>query len=172
MVPDGFVVSEPGVYTLVAKAADKAGNVAFSEPVFFVVYDPDGGFATGGGWILPDGESTLPDGRANFGFVAKYKKDVSTGNLEFQYQDADINLKSMTIDWLTISSNKAIFQGTGTINNEGLYTFRVKAEDNGDPGVDVDFFDIKIWEGIDTEADPVHKAKNTISGGNIVVHKK
>ena len=84
--------------------------------------------------------------------------------------------EEITIPWCDkvekISLNKAIFQGTGTINNEGLYTFRVKADDNGTPGVDVDFFDIKIWEGTDTEADPIHKTKNTISGGNIVVHKK
>jgi hypothetical protein len=28
-----------------------------------------------------------------------------------------------------------------------------------------------IWEGTDTESDPYHKAKNTIDGGNIIVHK-
>jgi len=66
----------------------------------------------------------------------------------------------------------AQFQGTGTINGEGLCTFMVKAKDNGEPGVDVDHFDIKIWNGTDTEADPYHKAKNTISGGNIQVHTK
>ena len=163
--------TQPGIYTLDVGAVDASGNSA-SESTAFIIYDPEGGFATGGGWIIADGESTLSSGRANFGFVAKYKKGVSTGNLEFQYQDAEINLKSMTIDWLTISSNKAIFQGTGTINNEGLYTFRVMADDNGEPGAEVDLFNIKIWEGINTEVDPVHKAKNTISGGNIIVHKK
>ena len=61
------------------------------------------------------------------------------------------------------------FQGTGTINGDGLYTFRVQAKDNGEPGADTDHFDIKIWNGTDTEADPYHKAKNTISGGNIQV---
>ena len=160
-----------GVYTLQITATDFYDNTA-SEELTFVLYDPNGGFATGGGWFITDEESTMPDGRVNFGFVAKYKKSVSTGNLEFQYQDADINLKSTSIDWLTISNNKAIFQGTGTINNEGLYTFRVMATDNAEPGVDEDHFDIKIWEGTDTEADPIHKARNTISGGNIKVHKK
>ena len=126
----------------------------------------------GGGWFYPDGDSTLPDGKAEFGFTARYKNDVSTGKLNFQYKDADIHLKSTSIDWLTISAVSAQFQGTGTINGDGLYTFRVKAKDNGKPGVDVDHFDIKIWEGNDTEADPYHKAKNTISGGNIQVHTK
>jgi parallel beta-helix repeat protein len=170
-VDSGFQ-PQPGVYTLVVTATDVAGNTGESDPVFFVVYDSEGGFVTGGGWILLDEESTLPGGKANFGFVAKYKKDTSTGNLEFQYHDAGINLKSTTVDWLVISTVTAHFQGTGTINGEGLYTFRVTVKDNSEPGVGVDQFAIKIWEGIDTEADPYHKAKNTLSGGNIVVHKK
>ena len=161
-----------GVYTLVVTATDNASNTNVSDPVFFVVYDPDGGHATGGGWFYPDGDSTLPDGKAEFGFTARYKNDVSTGKLNFQYKDADLHLKSTSIDWLTLSAVSAQFQGTETINGDGLYTFRVQAKDNGEPGVDVDHFDIKIWEGTDTEADPTHKAKNTISGGNIQVHTK
>ena len=168
-VDSGDFVLDVGVYTLVVTATDNAGNTNVSDPVFFVVYDPDGGHATGGGWFYPDDESTLPDGKANFGFTAKYKDSSSTGKLNFQYKDAGIHLKSTSIDWLTISSVSAQFQGTGTINGEGLYTFRVQAKDNGEPGVDVDHFDIKIWSGTDTEADPYHKAKNTISGGNIQV---
>lgn len=170
-VDSGFTPLQ-GVYTLVVVATDNRGNIAESDPVFFVVYDPEGGFATGGGWIYPDEESTLPGGKANFGFVAKYRHGSSTGNLEFQYNDADINLKSTTIDWLVISGVSAHFQGTGTINGEELYTFRVMTKDNGEPGVSSDEFNIRIWEGTDTEADPIHKAKNTIAGGNIVVHKK
>ena len=158
-----------GVYTLVVTATDNAGNTNVSDPVFFVVYDTDGGHATGGGWFYPDGDSTLPDGKANFGFTARYKNDVSTGKLNFQYIDAGIHLKSTSIDWLTISAVSAQFQGTGTINGDGLYTFRVKAKDNGEPGAGVDHFDIMIWNDTDTEADPYHKAKNIISGGNIQV---
>jgi len=171
VVVSGFQ-PKPGVYTLIVNATDYAGNSNISDPIFFVVYDPEGGFATGGGWFYPDADSTVPDGKAYFGFVSKYKLGSSMGNLEFQYQDADINLKSLDITWLVISSNKAMFQGTATINGEGLYTFRVEAKDNGQPGAGVDHFDIKIWEGTDTEADPIHKAKNTITGGNIIVHNK
>jgi len=170
-VPNGFQPTAH-VYTLVVRAIDKADNASESAPVNFVVYDPQGGFATGGGWFTPDAESTLPGGRANFGFVAKYKSGASTGNLEFQCKDANINLKSTSIDWLTISGVSAQFQGRGTINGQGLYTFRTRATDNAEPGVGADHFDIKIWEGTNTDADPIHKAKNTLQGGNIVVHKK
>jgi hypothetical protein len=66
-----------GVYTLVVNATDNAGNTNESDPVFFVVYDPAGGRATGKGWLYPDGEGTLsPEGKANFRFTAKYKKET------------------------------------------------------------------------------------------------
>ncbi|KAF5412285.1 MAG: hypothetical protein C5S47_01725 [Candidatus Methanogasteraceae archaeon] len=65
----------------------------------------------------------------------------------------------------------AQFRDTGTINGDGLYAFRVNAKDNGELGAGTDHFDIKIRNGTDTEADPYHKAKNTISGRNIEVHK-
>jgi len=44
-------------------------------------------------------------------------------------------------------------------------------KDQGEPGVDIDELDIRIWEGTDTEAEIFHKAKNLISGGNIKIHK-
>ena len=171
-VSSGFVPAV-GVYTLIVTATDNAGNINESDPVFFVVYDPNGGHGTGGGWFYPDDESTLSsDGKANFGFTARYKNDISTGKLNFQCKDADIKFKSTSIDWLVISSVSAQFQGTGTINGKGLYTVRGQVKDNGETGVGSDHFDIKIWNGIDTEADPIHNAKNTISGGNIQVHTK
>jgi len=161
-----------GVYTLVVTATDNAGNTNESDPVFFVVYDPAGGRATGKGWFYPDVESTHPGGKADFKFTTSYKKDISTGKLDFKDKDADIKLKGKSIDWLVISSVSAQFQGRGTINGEGLYTFRVQAKDNGKPGAGNDHFDIMIWNGIDTMADPDYKAKNTIADGDIKVHAK
>ena len=159
-----------GVYTLVVNATDNAGNTNESEPVFFVVYDPNGGSATGEGWFDPDGES-IP--KADFEFAVRYKKGVSTGKLDFTDKDADIKLKSTSIDWLVISSVSAQFQGTGTIKGEeGLYTFRVQADDNGKPGAGFDYFEIKIWDGTNTEADPIYEANNTIADGDIKVLTK
>ena len=158
-----------GVYTLVVTATDNAGNTNVSDPVFFVVYDPDGGSATGEGCFDPDGVSIRA--KADFEFAVKYKKDVSTGNLGFKDEDADIKLKSTSIDWLVISSVSAQFQGTGTINDEGLYTFRVQAQDNGKPGAGSDQFDINIWNGTDM-ADLYYKANNTIADGDIKVLTK
>ena len=165
---------EPGVYTLTVTATDNLGNVATSDAIPFVIYDPSGGFATGGGWFYPDAESNLPSsGKASFGFVAKYKDASAKGDLEFQYKSGpDINLKSTSIDWLVLNAVSAQFQGAGTINGTGWYTFRVMAKDNAEPGAGADTFSIKVWEGADTSGDPIYKAKNVLTGGNIRVRKE
>ena len=148
---------------------------------YVVVYDPSGGFVTGGGWIdSPDG-AYLPDlsitGKATFGFVSKYKKGatVPTGNTEFQFQVAGLNFHSDTFDWLVINQggSNAQFKGTGTINGglspQGeLYKFMIWASD-GDP----DAFRIKIWYEENNVEVTVYDngIEQAISGGSIVVHK-
>jgi len=111
-----------------------------------VVYDPDAGFATGGGWFIPGGFRSdegdfLPEidgvSPANFGFVVKYKPGATTpdGQLEFHYQHGDFNLHSSGIDWMVlVNNNWAKFHGLATIKGwEGLYPFHVDARD-GDFG--------------------------------------
>lgn len=162
-VYSGFT-SRVGVYALVVTATDNAGNANESEPIFLVVYDPAGGRVTGEDWFDPDS-----GGKADFEFTDRYKNDVSKGKLDFKDKDADIKLKSTSIDWLVFSSASAQFKGTGTINGEDLYIFRVQVDDNGKPGAGVDHFDIKIWDCTDTEADSYYKANNTIADGDIKV---
>jgi hypothetical protein len=140
-----------------------------------VVFDPNVPRATGGGFILPDAESTLPAAgagdKAHFGFIVRIENNQAAGgNLEFQYRAADLNLKSAAMAWYTVSNNKAMFQGTATVNGAGLFTFRVKATDGDLTGDQADAFDITIWSGTDTEAAPFHRARNDVAGGSIVIH--
>ena len=79
---------------------------------YIVVYDPSGGFVTGGGSINSRAGAYTADpslaGKANFGFVAKYKKGqtVPTGNTEFQFKAGDLNFNSSLFDWLIIAGSK------------------------------------------------------------------
>jgi hypothetical protein len=43
--------STPDIYDLCVRGTDVPGNVGAPECIMFVVYDPNGGFVTGGGWI-------------------------------------------------------------------------------------------------------------------------
>jgi hypothetical protein len=110
-------------------------------------------------------------GKANFGFVAKYKKGatVPTGNVEFQFHAADLNFHSSGYDWLVITGgDTAVLRGTGTINGAGDYKFQIWAGD-GKP----DTFRIKVWEQngggtVIYDNGPVQ----AIGGGSIVIHAK
>jgi hypothetical protein len=189
-----FTLTADGVGTIVATASSQDGvasAVRALEPAiyavnvtlgcsglttkaFLVVFNPQGGFATGGGWILPanDGENTHPNNRANFGFNAKYKDNNPTGNLEFRYTDGYIDLKSTLIDQLVITGGKiAQFKGQAVVNRQQGCRFFVKAIDNGEPGTN-DTFEIKVWApGIDPESNsPYERAAGALKGGNIQVH--
>jgi hypothetical protein len=155
-----------------------------------VVYDPEGGFVTGGGWIWSeigycqlDDMCTNASGKANFGFVSKYKKGASTptGQTEFKFKAGDLNFHSDSYDWLLVAGAKAMYKGTGTINGGGSYGFMLKAIDaEMTPSTNVDLFRIKIWDknegdrivydnemGEEEDTDPT----TAIVGGNIKVHK-
>jgi hypothetical protein len=181
LVPWGPIhIKKPELYTLLLTVSDgTASDSANFE--YMVVYDPEGGFVTGGGgWIQsPEGAYT-PDlgmsGTPTFGLVSKYKKgaDVPSGNAEFHFKTADFHFKSTVYQWLVITGKKVMFKGEGEINGQGGYGFMISAED-GDP----DKFRIKIWErasevvvydnqlGAAEDADPT----TILGGGSIVVHK-
>jgi PKD repeat protein len=172
--------AEPGVYNVTVDVSDKDGGTGSrTAGVPIVVYDPDGGFVTGGGWIdspegayAPDGSLT---GRAVFGFVAKYKKGatVPDGNTEFQFQDAGLDFHSDSYEWLVVNQggSNAQFRGLGTVNGAGPYNFMLWAGDG-----DSDTFRIRIWsedEGTGAETDLYDNGfAQALGGGSIVIHTK
>jgi hypothetical protein len=176
-----------GVYTVVVTVTDvcSAASNAYKYE-FVVVYDPNGGFVTGGGWISqpPDGYPAL-SGKANFGFVSKYKKgsNVPNGETEFQFKAGDINFHSSAYDAgsLVISGGKkATYRGDGTVNGEPGYRFLLIAYDGNAPGGDgFDRFRIKITQGNTliydnrpSASEDVDLADPTVlGGGSIVIHK-
>ncbi len=87
-VDGSYAYASPGIYRVQLSVYDSFGNVGKSFYQYVVVYDPNGGFVTAGGWIdsLPGAYQPDPSqtGKANFGFVAKYKKGDSLpgGNVE------------------------------------------------------------------------------------------
>jgi hypothetical protein len=167
--------TEAGIYNVCLTVTDEYGANSTSC-ASAIIYDPSGGFVTGGGWIESPAGAYTPDpslaGKANFGFVSKYKKGATspTGNTEFQFHAADLNFHSDNYDWLVVTgSDYARFKGTGTINGEGDYKFMLWAGD-GEP----DTFRIKIW--LEDRGNEVVVYDNgmdqVIGGGNIIVHTK
>jgi hypothetical protein len=157
------------------RAKDECGNVSSTTIDFFLpVYDPSAGFVTGGGWVDSPAGAYKPDGslsgKANFGFVSKYKKGATTptGSTEFVFHAAGMNFHSSVYQWLVVTgANYAQYKGEGTINGAGSYKFKLWAGD-GAP----DTFRIKIY----TESGGVETIvydngfDQAIGGGSIVIH--
>lgn len=206
-VNGSYTYRTPGVYNLTLSLTDTGGSTstttaAATTPLqatpltyqYVVIYDPNGGFVTGGGWIWsPKGallSNSQVEGKANFGFVAKYKKGSTTiveGSTEFQFKAGDINFNSTSYEAarLVISGSKASYKGEGTINGAGRYGFMTSAVDGQyNNATGADRFRIKIWDInaggaivydnlLDNAADnyDLNAAPTTaIQGGSIVIH--
>ena len=177
-----------GVYHLKVTAEDNAGNMA-EEETMFIVYDPEAGFVTGGGWIDSPLGAYMADpslaGKATFGFVSRYKKGatVPTGQTEFQFKVADLDFHSTSYDWLVLAGSKAQYKGRGAINGLGDYGFMLTATDGTISGDSADKFRIKIWEIREDDTENIVYDNNTgaddgtdsatiLGGGKVVIHKK
>jgi hypothetical protein len=177
-----YTYTSAGIYEVYFGVSDDSSpDIVDFGWIIVVVYDPTGGFVTGGGWIDSPPGAYMADaslaGRANFGFVSKYKKGatVPTGKTEFVFHAGDLNFHSSSYQWLVVNQagSNAQFKGSGTINGDGYYKFMLWAGD-GDP----DTFRIKIWGETEDMEWPIYDndtgggSNQPISGGNIVIHKK
>ena len=149
---------------------------------YLVVYDPSGGFVTGGGTIAVAPGSLSTDtnasGKASFGFTSKYQKGASrpSGETQFTFQAGALSFHAPDADWLVISGSKAQYRGTGTVNGQPGYAFQVTAIDGGSTG---DRFRIKIWDPSGavlfdnqrgTSDDFAASTGGALTGGSIVIH--
>lgn len=190
VVTDNYSYTTPGVYTVTLTLEDICGETAQIVHQYIVIYDPTGGFVTGGGWInSPVGAYTANPaviGKANFGFVSKYQKGATlpTGNTHFEFNAVGLHFKSTAYEWLVVSGAKAKYKGVGTINGSGSYGFLLSAIDGQvSGGGGIDKFRIKIWDknnedviiydnnigsalGTGDDADPA----TAIGGGSIIIH--
>ncbi len=186
-VTGSHAYNTPGIYQITLTITDKDGGVGTAVSQYVIIYDPNGGFVTGGGWINSSAGAYKQDpsliGKTNFGFVSKYQKGatVPTGETEFQFHVASFNFKSTSYDWLVVSGARAQYKGKGIVNGTGNYGFLLASVDGQIAGGGVtDGFRIKIWDiatgtivydndpGSDNMSSPVEP----ISGGSIVIHTK
>ncbi len=180
----------PGVYVLRLTVTDDGGAAGVASTVdgiqaMVVIYDPNAGFVTGGGWIESPPGAYVPvpalTGRASFGFVSRYQRGTTTpgGETEFQFKVASLNFHSTAYQWLTVGGAKAQYKGSGTINGAGDYGFVLTCVD-GDIATPVcaDKLRMRIWERASGAVvyDNLLSAPDTetptteLAGGSIVVH--
>lgn len=149
--------STPGVNNFCVRAQDLAGNIGQYQCALVAVYDPNGGFVTGGGWI------STSSGKSNFGLVAKYQQNNSlpTGNFELNTQGQ--KFKSASFAWLVVTGNTAVLYGTGEWNGSPGYQFQVTVLDQSSG----DQIGVRIWNGSGVVLDI---PATSLGGGQIVIH--
>ena len=182
--------TEPGIYRVSLKVTDDnllsdTATTVDGLDALVVIYDPNGGWVAGGGWIdSPEGafvQTPSLTGKANFAFVSKYQNGASvpTGNAQFQFNAAGLKFQSSSYEWLVISGGrKAQYKGVGTINGRGSYRFMLTAIDGDQPGGGgQDKFRIRIWsdsEGLiydnQLNASDGDDPTTGLGGGSIVIH--
>lgn len=188
-VSGSYTYPSSGIYKAALTVTDNTGRSAqVSQDI--VVYDPAGGYVTGGGWILsPPGAYRLDtslSGRATFGFVSKYERGatVPSGHTQFRFVSAKFGFSSTSYDWLVVAGARAQYKGTGALNGVEGYKFMLTAIDgdkigqadrfrikifhtNPDTGEDVIDYDNQITSGTEGTS----SEGNVVNGGSIVVHK-
>ncbi|MBI1760163.1 MAG: DUF11 domain-containing protein [Acidobacteria bacterium] len=190
-ITGSFTFTEAGVYKVTLTVTDGCGGTGSASTIdgldlLVVIYDPNGGWVTGGGWINSPAGAYVPNpaltGKANFGFVSKYQngQTVPTGNTEFQFKAGNLNFSSTSYEWMVISGARAQYKGAGTINGAGDYRFMLTAIDGQEPGGGgADKFRIRIWNNnggglvYDNQMNAPDSADLTtvLGGGSIVIHR-
>src|SRR5215213_1848311 len=191
LVTTTYTFSEAGVYRVALTVTDNAnlsGTAATVNglPAMVVIYDPNGGWVSGGGWFNSPAGAFIPipraTGLATFGFVSRYQNGTSVpdGTTEFQFQNGNLHFQSTSYEWLVVSGGKkAQYKGTGTINGSGNFRFMVTVIDGDQPGGGgFDKFRIRIWSDsngliYDNEVNfpDGDEPTTAIGAGNIVIHK-
>jgi hypothetical protein len=133
-------------------------------------------FTTGGGFVLTDSGN-----HANFGLVGGCKNGGFFGHVNFVDHDttgtfAGLHVSSDSIDGYfepAPGSNVRDICGTADTNLFGTVKFRARTEDNGEPGIGVDKFGLKLtgvsppFAGVSA----VVVSTRLLAGGNIQLHK-
>jgi len=174
--------SSAGVYSVRLTVRDKDGASDTEIATgYVVVYDPSGGWATGGGWIeSPVGAYTsapLTSGKLTFALVVRYQSDATTpsGNADFKLSATKLDFRSTSFEWMAIAENTVRLQGVGTLNGASGYAFAVVGRDGSS-----DTIRIRIWHrttgavvydnepGAPIDSDPI----GALGGGSLQVRQR
>jgi hypothetical protein len=178
------------VYLVKLTITDQCGNSTTTDTIggltaLVVVFDPEGGHVTGGGWINSPAGAYTPNpsltGKATFGFTSKYLpgRQIPSGNTEFQFRVANFNFKSTEYDFLVIAGSKATLKGSGKVNGQGNFEFTLQAIDGQAPGGgSQDKFRIRIKDKSNNQViydNEITEGENDdpttlLGGGSIVIH--
>lgn len=171
-VGGSYTFTTPGVYSVTLTVTDNAGAAGSATtvggaPALIVVFDPNNGQATGGGWVGGSDKA-----KTTFAFTAKYQKGSLGGNVTAQLPSG--SLKATALQWLVVAGSKLQLRGDATLDGAAGYSFLLTAT------VSPDAFRLKVWrtgdgsvvyDNVPGASDDIDLASpQPLGGGNIAVH--
>jgi len=176
--------SAPGLYQVSLKVTDKCDeSTTYIHDKYVVVYDPDAGFVTGGGWFTSPADSNTKKSKhkvkANFGFVARYKKNSNTPKGSINFREGNIKFKSTGLQYMVIRNQMAVIKGSGHLKGHGSVSFLTSVVDGDILGFKYDNMRMIIWDEkteevfYDNEQGAAINAESLVSieKGSIVIHQ-
>jgi len=170
--------STTGLHDFCVQGTDVAGNVGAANCVVLAVFDPSGGFVTGGGGTNSpagaDANNPTGTGPVTFGFNVKYLPHDTTpsGDVEFHYDAGNIDFKSTGFDFLVVTSEpRAQVQGTGTINGTITCKFTIDAWSGSFQPGNVDAYGMTIYNCNSGTANRYNLATAPTTKGSIKIHQ-
>ncbi|MFJ3669503.1 family 43 glycosylhydrolase [Streptomyces sp. NPDC090106] len=127
-----------GIRRPVVTVTDDDGGTDGTTLDELIVYDRAAGPALGAG-VFDSPAGACParpglTGPAVFSFAASYAPltRLPLAKVAFDFGAARLKFRSTGADWLVVSGDRAVLQGTGTLDGTSGYTFRVTATDSPD----------------------------------------
>ncbi|MGH2450731.1 MAG: post-COAP-1 domain-containing protein [Candidatus Limnocylindria bacterium] len=149
--------SNPG-----GSGAQATNNVDFTP---WLIGPAPGGACVGGlpsGKVSGGGQIDVPGGRGSFGFNAMQEDGSTSGHLSYRNHATGAHLDCTVTAITELTANTAKFEGTCSPKSAAP-SFEAEVEDNGEPGKNVDKFEITYGATTDGEGE-------AIRAGNIQIH--
>ena len=156
-VTGSYKFTSSGVYKLQMNTIDQNNVTTYANTngdveEIIVIYDPNGGYAYGGGYFnSPAGalkSNPTATGKVSYGFVMNYFKNATLpkGETQFEFKIGDFEYNAVNFDYLSISGAKAQFKGTGKIvGGQSGINFIMTVIDGDLDGTGIDKVRMKIY---------------------------
>ena len=156
-VTGNYKFNSPGVYKLQMNVTDQNGVTSYANTnndldAIVVIYDPNGGYAYGGGYFnSPAGalrSDPAAEGKASYGFTVNYFKNSTNpkGETQFEFKVGEFEFNALNFDYLVINNAMAQFKGTGKIiGGQSGIGFTMTVTDGQLDGTGIDKIRMKIY---------------------------
>lgn len=168
-----------GVYEITVTITDKDGTSDEDSYQYLSVYNPtpQGLFTAVRKFNSPAGAFTQNPqlaGQVQFGVSAKYTGTTPTGEVSLNFDAANFEFESATVQSFVSANGKGTLLGTGYVNGVGEYTYLVTGIDGTGGGQGLIRFQIKNGNTVVYDTQPGASASanpsTLVTAGQVIVH--